>query len=306
MVDVREIENGELERWLEIAGAVRPQGTAEEQLDWRRQADDLAWFIAEEDGRDVGAARAVVGWHTPRGVGLGEAFVLPGHRGHGIGTALYSQLARWVAERGCIELMSAVSEDDAESIAWAERRGFRQVARNSRLVLDLEHTDAPAVDPPEGVEVVSWAARPDLAHGLYDVYREAEPDIPSGTDGAEEPPPFERWLSREMEGPGDRPEAVFVAVSGSEVVGYAKLALSGSRPGVALHDITGVKRAWRGKGIAGALKRAQIRWAKENGLTRLETQNEERNEPIRRLNARHGYREEPGEVVLTTTLAAPE
>ena len=62
--------------------------------------------------------------------------------------------------------------------------------------------------------------------------------------------------------------------------------------------MTGVKRAWRGRGIAGALKRAEIAWAIENGYTRLETHNEERNEPIRRLNERHGYRIAPGHIVV--------
>ena len=102
----------------------------------------------------------------------------------------------------------------------------------------------------------------------------------------------------DMQGAGDRPKATFVALAGDEVVGYAKLSLSNARPGVAMHDMTGVRRAWRGRGIAGALKRAEIAWAKRNGFTRLETMNEERNEPIRRLNERHGYRPEPGKIVV--------
>ena len=64
-----------------------------------------------------------------------------------------------------------------------------------------------------------------------------------------------------------------------------------------IHDLVGVKRDWRGRGIAGALKRAEIAWAKREGYTRLETENELRNEPIRRLNLRLGYVEEPGVVV---------
>ena len=67
---------------------------------------------------------------------------------------------------------------------------------------------------------------------------------------------------------------------------------------VAMHDITGVKRAWHGRGIGGALKAAEIAWAKANGFERLQTQNEERNEPIRRLNQRHGYVVEPGSVTV--------
>ena len=74
--------------------------------------------------------------------------------------------------------MSPVNEEDSASLAWAERRGFREVGRNSLLVLDLEGVEAPAVDPPRGVEVVSWAERPDLSRGLYEVAREAYPDVP--------------------------------------------------------------------------------------------------------------------------------
>jgi len=102
----------------------------------------------------------------------------------------------------------------------------------------------------------------------------------------------------DMQGSGDRPEATFVAYAGDEVVGYAKLSLSLARATVPMHDITGVKRAWRGRGIAGALKAAEIAWAKQAGYERLETQNEERNEPIRRLNERHGYVVEPGSVTV--------
>ena len=101
---------------------------------------------------------------------------------------------------------------------------------------------------------------------------------------------FEDWLAQDMKGSGDRADATFVAVAGGEVVGYAKFSLTAAQPTTAHHDMTGVKRAWRRRGIAGALKRAQISWAKEHGYQRLATQNEVRNEPIRRLNERLGYR----------------
>jgi RimJ/RimL family protein N-acetyltransferase len=51
-------------------------------------------------------------------------------------------------------------------------------------------------------------------------------------------------------------------------------------------------------GVAGALKRAEIAWAKQSGYRRLHTFNGERNEPIRRLNERHGYKLEPGFVTV--------
>ena len=106
-----------------------------------------------------------------------------------------------------------------------------------------------------------------------------------------------------MRGAGDRPEATFLALAADEVVGYAKLSFTSAQPQVAYHDMTGVRRDWRGRGVAGALKRAQVAWATQAGFHRMQTQNEARNEPIRRLNLRLGYQEAPGEIVLRGPLA---
>ena len=62
--------------------------------------------------------------------------------------------------------------------------------------------------------------------------------------------------------------------------------------------MTAVKRAWRGRGIAGALKATEINWALANGYTELHTSNEEQNAPINRLNARLGYRPGIGRIHL--------
>lgn len=44
--------------------------------------------------------------------------------------------------------------------------------------------------------------------------------------------------------------------AGGAVLGYASVLLAPARPTVADHDMTAVRRAARGRGIAGALKRA--------------------------------------------------
>ncbi len=304
MSEIVPIDVDELDRLLAVRNAVVVTDplTAESLVDWRRQAEDMAWLVATEDDVDVGAGIGIVGWHTSPGTAYVEAWILPEARRHGVGEELYAELMRWGAERGCAAVETAVAEDDETSLAWADHRGFREVGRNSRLVLDLETVEAPAVDPPDGIEIVAWADRPGIERQLYDVYVEAEPDIPG--EEHNELPSFERWLEHDMRGLSDTPEAVFVAIAGDEVVGYAKLSLASADSPQAHHDLTAVKRAWRGRGIAAALKRAQIGWAKEQGFERLVTQNEERNEPIRRLNDRYGYRVEPGRVVLRTTIAS--
>ncbi len=297
MTEIREVAEDELERWIATARAALDEAdTAEGYLDWKRQARETIWLLASAAGRDVGTAIGVGGWHSPEGVARAEIRVVADARAGGVGSALLADLSAWARPLGYRELTAPVKEDDPASLAWAERRGFVEVGRNSLLVLDLTAIEAPRVEPPDGVEIVTWAERPGTERAMYEVAREAYPDVPGEDDAVVAP--FEEWLSMDMQGAGDRPEATFLALAGDEVVAYAKLALSRARPEVAMHDMTGVRRAWRGRGIARALKAAEIAWAKESGYERLETQNEERNEPIRRLNERFGYVATPGSVTV--------
>jgi GNAT superfamily N-acetyltransferase len=302
MTDVREVGEDELERWIGVARAALDEAdTVEGYLDWKRQARQTVWLLASDAGREVGTAIGVGGWHSPEGVARGEIRVIGAERGRGVGSALLGELSVWARRLGYAELMGPVKEVDAESLAWTERRGFVEVGRNSMLVLDLRAIEPPAVVPPQGIEIVTWAERTGVEREMYAVAREAYPDVPGEEEA--EVAPFEEWLSMDMQGASDRPEATFLALADGEVVAYAKLALSLARPAVAMHDMTGVRRAWRGRGIAAALKAAEIAWAKEQGYERLETQNEERNEPIRRLNERYGYVVEPGSVTVRGPIA---
>jgi GNAT superfamily N-acetyltransferase len=202
----------------------------------------------------------VIGWHSEPGVARTEAAVVEQHRNRGVGSALLAALAGWARAGGQSHGEAPVDELDASSQAWATRRGFVEIGRDSLLVLDLAAIEVPGVDPPDGIEIATWAERPDAIRGMYEVACETYPDVP----GEESIPmdPFESWLANDLQGTSDRPEATFVAFAGDEVVGYAKLSLSSALVDTAFHDITGVKRAWRGRGIAGALKRAEIAWAK--------------------------------------------
>ena len=302
-MEIREIEADELGTLVRIALAAQPRehATVDDFVDWRRQAEDMVWLLCERDGDAVGAGFALTGWHTPPHRAIGAALVEPAARGAGTGTAVLRALEAWARDRGAAELEGPVQEDDAESLAWTERRGFVEVGRDSQLVLDLTAIDAPEPEPPPGIEIVTWADRPELAQGLYEVAAEATLDIPGEEEN--DVGSLEEWLERDMGGAGDDPRAVFVALAGDAVVGFAKLSFSSGNRERAFHDLTGVRRTWRGRGIAAALKRTQIAWAKNEAYTSLQTSNEARNEPIRRLNERHGYVVEPGTVTVRRAIA---
>jgi mycothiol synthase len=303
-VEIREIGEDELPALVQVMRAAQPRSdnTVSGFVSWRDQAEAMVWWLCEEDGATIGAGFALTGWHTPPHRAIGGALVVPASRGVGVGTAILEAIVRWARERGATELDGAIAEEDAPSIEWARRRGYVETGRDSRLVLDLTAIEAPSADPPAGIEIVPWASRPELAKGLYEVVLEAAPDIPGNED--DEIGTMEEWLARDMGSTGDDPRAIFVALAGDEVVGFAKFSLLPDNDERAFHDLTGVRRAWRGRGIAAALKRTQIAWAKENGYSSVQTSNEVRNEPIRRLNERHGYVVEPGSVFVRGSIAA--
>lgn len=257
-------------------------------------------LVARLDGEAAGSALAVIGPQRRELVFM-LAAVLPEYRRRGVGAALYETISQWARERGIDTIEVPVADDDPESLAFAQKRGFREERQEKGVALDLTRIEAPSVQLPEGIEIVAWAERPELDRGMYEVALEAEPDIPGSED--EELERFEDWLAHHMQGSGDKPEATFVAIAGDEVVGYAKFSLTEAMPTTAHHDLTGVKRAWRGRGVARALKATQIGWAKTNGYEELRTRNDERNAPIRHLNKEFGYRPTVGRIYLLGPLA---
>ena len=291
-------------RGLDVYNAVWPHDRVglDEERAYRASLRDYVDLLARIDGTVAGFALAAIAPQRPE-----QAFalvtVLAELRGRGTGTALYEAVSAWARERSLGVIETIVADNDPESLAFAKRRGLTEDVHELGVSLDLRQTEPPIAEPPEGVQIVTWAERPELARGMYEVVLEAIPDIPGAEQ--EQIQPFEEWLEHDMRGPGDRPEATFVAVAGDEVIGYAKFSLSSAQPTMAHHDLTGVKRSWRGRGVARALKATQIAWAKAHGYQELRTTNEERNAPIRRLNQEFGYRPSIGRIYLKGPLASP-
>jgi GNAT superfamily N-acetyltransferase len=287
---------------LEIYNAVWPHEavTMDAVASFQATARDYTGLLAYSGGTAVGSAAAAILPQRPHRV-FALITVLAGHRRGGAGSALYQAVSAWAADRGITELEAAVSDDDPGSLAFARRRGFTEEVREVAVTLDLTGMAPPQVPLPEGIEIVTWAQRPDLGRGIYEAAAEGERDIPGA--GNDEVEPFEDWQRNHFQGPGYSPGATFVAVAGEEVAGFAMLSLTAAQPAAAYHALTAVRRSWRGRGVARAVKAAQITWALENGYRQLHTRNEERNEPIRRLNAYFGYRPGTGRIYLVGPLA---
>jgi GNAT superfamily N-acetyltransferase len=173
-------------------------------------------------------------------------------------------------------------------VSFLESHGYSTHRRY--VVSELDVTTA-ANPEPSAVPLTTFAERPDLAHELYAVACESYPDQPGRAETRMSP--FEIWRSWGLD--PHEPTAYFISLDGKRVVGYGYLEVSAD---TAKHGFTAVARDARGHGIAGAIKRAQITWAKEHGLRTLQTANEVRLEQMLALNCRYGYRPIYTELVL--------
>jgi GNAT superfamily N-acetyltransferase len=259
---------------------------------------EAAFYLAELDGvvagSGIGRLSSVTGclYAIPR--------VVPEARRRGVGTALYATLSDHARVVGRDALVARVREDDVDSLEFARKRGFREISRELPVVLDLEDAAVDSPEPPPGVEIASLADHPELEQSAYEVDVEATPDIPTeGELRAAET--FGRWRGFVLEAPSSLPDAMFVAIAAGTVVGYAQLIRV--TDDVAENGLTAVRRAWRGRGIATALKRAQIEWAKAAGFKRIQTANDEANVAMRGINRRLGYKPEPASLLLRGPLS---
>lgn len=205
----------------------------------------------------------------------------------------WREASRRAAALGKTGLEAWTYEDRAHVLAFLAARGYEEVRRY--LISELDVAAAPD-PPPPAFELATLAERPDLVRAVYELSVETHRDQPGREDARLGG--FDEWRVWALD--PHPPEAFFVALDGGRAIGFACLTVD---DGVWWHRMTAVARDARGRGVAGALKAAQIAWAKANGVPSLRTANEVRIAAIRRLNERWGYRPLPAEVVLRGPLA---
>jgi len=303
MLDVRPAaSDADLARIAAIVGVVMPGfPTSVTSMRWSDEHyPGGRRFLAWLDGVAVGSGGVGRMYIYPESFdGLwGSISVLPEHRRRGVGGAILSAIEEATRQAGKSMLLGRTTSDQPQASAFLEHRGFREYERMKAVRLDLAGVVPPAPSPPDGVTLTSLAERPDLVDGIYAVAVEAWPDIPG--EGPVAPGSLEEFRVLEVDRPTIPAGGYVVALDAAtdRVIGYAYLQVLDGKPTVAWHGMTAVARAWRGRGVAGALKRATIAWGASNGLEALETANDVDNAPMRAINRRLGYQPLPDEIYV--------
>jgi mycothiol synthase len=279
MIELRPCESDEdLEAWRHVRIAVVPYELTPSLDDLRRAASpERQMLLAYRDGALAGSG---LGGRGDTGGGFAVPRVLPEHRRRGVGTALLRMIADHVEALGLREI--GVKADDEGALAFATRFGFDEVGREIEQVREVG-PDEPWPAPPDGVVLVSLAERPELLRRLYEeLALQAFEDMP--TPGTIEIT-AERWEADWV----TWPEATFAALAGDEVVGMAGLIRDPDQPARAENALTAVRRDFRGRGLARALKETTIAWASGRGLREIYTWTQAGNENMRTVNEKLGY-----------------
>ena len=279
MVVVREaVSDEDLEAWRRVFMVVVPHERATSVAEMRGTArKDLLRLLAEEDGAVVGSG--IAGRSDFPDAGFVAPRVLPVARRRGVGTRLLRVLARHVESLGGSVVHANV--DDAGSVAFAEWFGFREIDRQVEQVRTIGDEPEPGI--PEGIEIVSVRDRPEVWRQAYDTLAaQAFADMALIA-------PIEATLDEWEADWISAPEAMFVALAADRVVGCAGLMIDADQPDRAENALTAVRRDFRGRGVASALKRTTLAWASRNGIREVYTWTQRGNADMRQLNERLGY-----------------
>lgn len=231
----------------------------------------------------------------------------PAHRNQGIGTQLWHDLTHYLRQQSADSLLAEVYEGDPAHYRFAEARGFTPRTHQLRAVLDLEGFDKrkftviTAQVEAMGIRLTSFAAveqSEENIRKLYDINGVAALDDPA-SDGAYIN--YENWKKVIYGASWFQPEGQMIALDGDKFVGLSAISYNEEeQAGFTL--ISGVDAAYRNRKIMQALKLRAIHYARAKGATSVVTDVEAGNAPMRAINQKFGFVEEPGKYEMEKRL----
>ena len=260
-------------------------------------------YVVERDGAAVGyVEQEHVPWEKlPRRYAWTFADLVPELRT----PAHLAPLTSFVEERaradGAEVFATWARETDASALAFLESIGYVRERLGRGWELDLtanRERIASMADAScgrmrrEGIAMLTLDRErdPDRHQKVWRALEEQMSDVPTtipfvspGYDY------FRRWLIR----PGQREDRIWIAKAGDEVAGISLLRYPPIRGNVST-AWTGVSRAFRGRGVARALKLETLVQAIALGIRLVRTGNDSQNAPILHLNEQMGYTPVPG------------
>ncbi len=318
---IRPLTETDLPALVEIHNAINPDlhVTIEEmredigRIDRTRYVSE--WLVATPTGDDravaYGGYRHVPWAHHPEKFFV-FANVHPCHQGRGIGRRMMDAIVSSAQALGGRRLKAWTREDRARSLGFLQRAGFVEHSRDfeSRLEVagvDLErfrcYTERAAS---LGVVITTLEEElgrdPDRLWAVYQAHCALDMDVPHDDPDPPTPHSLEEFVKHEVRHPRVLLDAFFLAKKGDLFIGESALKRSDGDPGMLHQQLTAVMAAFRGQGIAQALKAATVAYAQERGYQVIRTFNSSRNEAMLAINDKFGFVRMPAWVGFAKTI----
>lgn len=304
---IRAFTPQDYDRLAEVSAAVDLTHSAGAEITRHRDENleprvRLLRLVAETaDGLPVGFGHVMHIWWNfhPRRFVM-RIMVDPPAQGRGIGSALYARLLSELQTWGPELVRGDAREDDHSARAFLEHRGFRELRRRWQSKLDVAaaKTDVLKIAAERaeqsGIRIITFAeesrsgSRDEILRLMYDAESEISADEPA-MDASAEVLSFDAFVRNEIGSPNALPEANFLAKDGQRIVGVSRLVRNLSDPEDLHQALTGVRPAYRGRGIAQALKLRTIQYAREHGFRSIQTTNDSDNAPMLHINELIGF-----------------
>jgi GNAT superfamily N-acetyltransferase len=219
--------------------------------------------------------------------------VRPDWQGCGVGKGLYDAVLDHLAPLAPEELFATIWHKVPRTARFLTERGFAEAWRRTDWVLDVptfDFTPYAGLDKQllgQGIAIkpyIELAVDSNRLTKLHELDWAIWQSIPYGQAVTKRT--LEQFAAQEIDHPKFIPAACFIAVKDGEYLGYSNLIESDDGFST---EMTGVLPAWRGRGIATALKLAGIRYAQAHNAQRLDTQNDAVNQAMIALNQKLGF-----------------
>jgi mycothiol synthase len=268
-------------------------------------------YVVERDGRIValGHYDQPPRFYSPRTF-RANILVHPRYQGHGIGTMLFERIKADLESFNALSAFTMVREDMLRGVQFAKKCGFYEEHRIWKMRLDVAafdltpYTGLSKTLDDQGIEIKTLKeleADEERNQKVYDLTIEVGKDLPPTERWTQ--PGYEDFLRYTLNNPPFSSETYFVAVHHNTYVGLSYL-IPHKEENYCGTGLTGVKRAYRHKGVALALKLCGIAYARTHGYVTLRTSTDEVNRAMLSINERLGFVKQPAWIVFEKLFAS--
>jgi len=222
--------------------------------------------------------------------------VRPEYQNQGIGLKLFDLIYESIQQFDPIQINTEARDDMKSSIRFLETRGFKYIQRYAEPHLEVDSFDFAPYESlekrlnSEGILIKTMRELendPNRNRKIYEMDQEIAPDMPDEEGFTKLD--YETFRKENLEASYTLPDAYFIALEGDTYVGLSVL-MKFKKDKNLYTGLTGVRRPYRGRGIATYLKVKAIGYAKQHNYTKIGTDNNSINEPMRHINNKLGFK----------------